>query len=204
MYKTILTAVCLLLVCCVAGLVHADPIIDFEGYTGYTTITNQYSALGVDFDPTSPAVVLQFPHYNYGGYPPHSGTNVVYNANSGTGLIKATAVGPLWSHVSLWYTVNSSSPITADNYGLYIDAYDSSNNLIASSHGGNNYGSNSYLDVSAAGISYVKIHDHGNYFTIDDFSFHQESVPEPGQVVAFLGMGGMGLIGWAWRRRKIA
>src|SRR5947209_3326359 len=79
----------------------ADPItIDFEGYPQGTLITNQYAGLGVNF--SGQTTVLQAPFYNNGGYPPHSGTNVVYSAS--LNYIGAASTSGTWSHVSLWYT----------------------------------------------------------------------------------------------------
>ena len=168
----------------------ADVVIDFEGYPGGTSITNQYA--GVLF---TNAIVLQAPDYNYLNYPAHSGTNVVYSGDSSS--MTAASTSGTWSHVGLWYT----SAIT----GLYLEAYDASNTLLASSFGGTNYGSNSSLDVSASGIAYVIIHDSGNFFTVDDFTYTATTTatPEP-STLAIAGLGGMALVVFARRRRAAA
>lgn len=186
----IIAALALLLVCQTDG--KAAITIDFEGYSGGTNITTQYQGSGVDF---TDAIVLQSPFYNVGGYPPHSGTNVIYSGSSNS--IQADAVGSTWTDVSLYYT----SAIT----GLYLEAYNSSDVLLASSFGGTNYGTNSLLTVSAADISYVKIHDSGNFFTIDDFAFTQTSseVPEPATLTIW-GLGALGCAVAAYRRKKLA
>ena len=175
-----------------ARQVMADVTIDFEGYSQGTYITNQYNAEGVDF---ANAIILSAGQYNDSGYPPHSGANVVYSGASNS--IEADAVGASWSHVSLWYTANTSD-------GLFIDAYDASNNLIDEVHGGQNYGTNSMLSLFAPNISHVIVHDSGNFFTMDDFTFTPSqaptpSVPEPSTLICF---GGMSLLGLAISRRR--
>jgi hypothetical protein len=140
------------------------------------------------------AIVLQAPNYNYTGYPPHSGANVVYSGSSS--FIEADAVGSPWSSVNLWYT-------SAPN-GLFIDAYDSSNTLLTSVHGGINSETSSLLSLSASDISYVKIHDTGNLFTIDDFTFSPTvAAPEP-STLAYAATGVLTLVGFVWRKRRRA
>ena len=68
-------------------------------------------------------------------------------------------------------TANSLSVWTSTYSGLTIDAYDSNNNLIANSGWATNNigtGQMTQLSVSAPNISYILIHDTGNYWLIDD------------------------------------
>lgn len=67
-------------------------------------------------------------------------------------------------------TAESISMLTSTAYGTYLDAYDSSGNLLASSHAGSNIGTGtlSEIAVTASNIAYVIVHDTGNYWLIDD------------------------------------
>jgi hypothetical protein len=70
-----------------------------------------------------------------------------------------------------WGTASYFSVLTSTYSGVAIDAYDSNDNLIASSGWAP---SNTFtytftrLTVEAPGISYILIHDTGNYWLIDD------------------------------------
>jgi hypothetical protein len=67
-------------------------------------------------------------------------------------------------------TAKSVSMLTSTAYGTYLDAYDSSRNLLASNYAGGNIwtGTMSEIKVASSNIAYVIVHDTGNYWLIDD------------------------------------
>lgn len=183
---------------CIAGT------IDFEGmpqdywyYGGQQNFGNYWD--GVYFGPDSTILEKSVYGYNDSGYPPHSGDAVLFSI--ATPYIDAIFETPV-DFFSLWYTVNTST--------FYIDAYDSDDNLISTISGGVNYGSNSYLEMSleSSNIKRLRMHDSGNYFTIDDFTAPFISglpsdavIPEPSTFI-LLGSGLAGLAFAVRRRRK--
>jgi hypothetical protein len=174
-----------------AGLAGADTVITFEGLAEGASVTNQYQADGVVFGPAgSPGVILQFPDYNYVGYPAHSGINVVYSPT--TGLIEADASGANFTSAGAWYSTPDS---------VTLNAYDSSNNLLATSTVGSDYGSSQFFSVSAPNIAYVQFVGDANFYTIDDFTFTTTTVPEP-STMALMGIGAVALVGRRIARRR--
>ena len=149
-------------------------VISFDDQNPSTILTTQYQGQGVTF---SGARVLgldtQSGNLNP-NYPPNSGLNVVYDYLNG--VITATANGADWTQAGGY--------ITGD-VAITLEAYDSSNNLLGSVStpganeigAGTGYDPNIYLSLSFSDISYVKFHDTGNTFTLDDFTF--TTVPEP-------------------------
>ena len=183
----------------VANLGYAGTI-DFEGmpdvyHYGYGNQNFGNYWEGVFFGPDSTVLDKNYPYsyYNYSGYPPHSGDAVLFSIS--TPHIDAIFDNPE-KQISMWYT--SYSDFT-------LDAYDVNDNLIATVTGGSNYATNSLISISTTGydIKRIRMHDSGNYFTIDDFtaefvSGQPSGVPEPMTLLLL----GFGLAGLATLRRK--
>ncbi|MHA1907986.1 MAG: PKD domain-containing protein, partial [Candidatus Thorarchaeota archaeon] len=143
-------------------------VIDFEELEHYQVVGTFYP--GLTF---TDAACLKKPHYNWQPYPPHSGTNVVYQL---TGSIRVDFDITV-SLVGAWFV--SGDPV-------YLEAYDQYDNLIASATITPGYYNYAYAEVAAAGIAYVIFHDSGNMFGFDDLSY----IPEPydeGEIISFEG-----------------
>jgi hypothetical protein len=170
--------------------------VDFEGVptTYYRWYENEnlngyYTGLKFEPDATILDKVIG-DGYDYFDYPPHSGNAVL--VSDSMPYIRVDFVDSTANYVEMWYTTTTTST-------FYLEAYDSSDNLLASSTGQYNKGTNSFISVSADNIAYVKLHDSGNYFTIDDFGYETGAViPAPGAIL--LSGIGIGIVGWLRRR----
>jgi hypothetical protein len=172
-------------------------VLNFEGvpdtylfYGGNTNLGTYYS--GFNFGPDV-TVLDKFRYgYNSSGYPPHSGAAVIFTDYS---KYFDVTFDSLATNVGAWYTTY---------YTLYMAAYDASNNLLASTSGGNNYGYSSWFDVSdpLGRIKYVKIHDSGDYFTVDDFSVKYGAQPGTPELSTLALLACSGLVGVVSRRRR--
>jgi len=174
-------------------------VLNFEGlpstyyfYGGNTNLGNYYS--GVTFGAQATILDRVIYGYNDYGFPPHSGDAVLYTDVDP--IIRADFDSPV-GHVGLWYTIGYDS-------GLWLEAYDSGDNLLASAWGGANLYTTSFLSIDAVGIDYVKLHDFGNSYTIDDFEYDggQEPIPEPASLL-LLGPG-LGVVAFIRHRRRAA
>ncbi len=121
---------------------------------------------GLEFGPH--VVILEQDVYGYHDhlFPPHSPVSVAYTYEwdfIGIAFTEGTV-----NHVGLWYTCQYGT-------GLYLEAYDEGENLIDEVNGPINVGFSNYFEINAPGISYVVVHDSGNYFTIDDLDYTLET-----------------------------
>jgi hypothetical protein len=138
--------------------------------------------------------------YNNSGYPPHSGNAVLFTDTEPAIRVDFTG-GPV-SSVGLWYTT-STNP-------LHLEAYDSTDVLLTSAVGDVNYGTNSWLGVALGSnsIDHVLIHDGGDEYTIDDFTYNSSdssnsSVPEPATILIWSILGAGSWLGMrVWRKPK--
>jgi hypothetical protein len=151
-------------------------VCDFEGlpttyyyFYGMQNIGSYYP--GVNFGPTVYILDRVIGGYNDGGYPPCSGNAVA--VSEGTNYIRAD-FAQVTNHVTTCYTEGAGA-------GLWLEAYDAGGTLLASANGPSNYGSSGVLEVNAAGIAYVLIHNSGDMFVIDDFTFNDHPVPAEGE-----------------------
>ncbi len=132
--------------------------LDYYYFYGSQNIGGYYP--GVTFGNNCYILDAVIGGYNSGSYPPHSWSAVAVSI--GNDQIRADLASPA-SHVDVWYTSGSGS--------FYLDAYNSNGQLIASDNGPENTGATTNLSVDADGIAYVIMHDTGDYFVIDDFTF---------------------------------
>ena len=169
--------------------------IDFEQYSSYTQITNQYSASdNVTF---TNALQLVVPDYDYFDYPPHSGNGVI--TNDPNEQVTMTFTPGMGSYtVSGWYV---------DPSGITVDAYGSHGNLLATVNEAGIIGSDAAFSISggASLISYITIDDNGgspDSLVLDDISFTPAvATPEPGTWL-LLSTALLGVLGFLWRRKS--
>jgi hypothetical protein len=191
----------LLMLSCGSLFLRADPIvIDFEGLNDGDSVTTQFA--GVTF--SDAAVLTAGISLNELEFPPHSGSNVVYDAG-----------GPM--------TIAFAAPILSfGGYFTYaealsLDAFDASSDLVASTSsafdsnlalsGDPGSSPNEFLEVTfATGISSVTITGDpaGGSFVLDDATItpfgSPATVPEPGTSVP-LAVAAIAL-GAVFRRRR--
>jgi hypothetical protein len=151
-------------------------VCDFEGlpttyyyFYGMQNIGNYYA--GVTFGPTVYILDRLIGGYNDQGFPPCSGNAVAVSI--GTDFIRAD-LAQATDHVSICYTEGAGT-------GLWLEAYDAGGTLLTSANGPSNYGASGFLEVNATGIAYVMIHNSGDFFVIDDFTFNDVPTPAQGE-----------------------
>ncbi|MBD3232624.1 MAG: T9SS type A sorting domain-containing protein [candidate division Zixibacteria bacterium] len=115
---------------------------------------------GLNFGSSVTILENQVYGYNDTGYPPHSGHQVAFTADVPTIRVDFDA---LVNHVGVWYTVGSGT--------LYLEGYNSGGGLVDNTSGGENYGTNDYIEVNGANIAYALIHNSADFYTIDDFEY---------------------------------
>ncbi|MCP4632958.1 MAG: PEP-CTERM sorting domain-containing protein [candidate division Zixibacteria bacterium] len=195
MKKVLLALIAIMLM---ATTSHALTVVDFEGlpddfyYMGGSQNLGDYYE-GITFGQEATILDRNIYGYNDSGYPPHSGDAVLFSVS--TPLIRVD-FDDATNHVEMWYTINYTE--------IQLQAFNADGDLIAEATGDDNYTSNDFIEVNTAGfdISYVEIHDSGNYFTIDDFGWEEttgggggDPIPEPTTILllasGLLGMGGI-------------
>jgi len=170
-------------------------LLDFEGipdtywyWGGNTNLGGYYP--GVFFGSDATILEDQVYGYNSGGYPPHSGHAVLFSQPNP--VLRMDFTGGFVNYVEAWYTSNDP---------FYMEAYNSSDLLLASTSGSSNIGGNSLLSLSTPGydIAYVQFHDFGDLYSVDDIAYNP--VPEPGTLM-LLCTGLLGLGAFRFRRKK--
>ena len=144
---------------------------------------------GLNFGPQ--VTVLDQARYGYNStdFPPHTGNAVIWGDYVDQPL-RVDFLGFQSTSVEAWYT---------SLYVVHLNAYDSADNLLASTASPINYpGQVSLISVSAPNIAYVTFYNNGmNYLSLDDLAY--TPVPEP-STVALLALGAGGLV--IGRRRR--
>jgi hypothetical protein len=120
---------------------------------------------GLCFGPHATILEDEIYGYNSDDFPPHSGHAVLFSFTED--YIRVDFDDPV-NHAGVWYTAWST---------FYLEGYDSTGNLLNSTSGPYNSGTNTYLEVNADDIFYVVMHDSGNHFTVDDFDWTSRTLP---------------------------
>src|ERR1017187_1089053 len=189
----------LLLVAGLPGLLDAGTVtLDFEGFPDSTALTNQYP--GLTFSNTT--VITAGVSLNEFEFPPHSGTNVVFDDG---GAISIDFASPILSFSGFFtYTVPLTlAAFDATSAQVASTTSTFSNNLALSGDPGSS--PNEFLQVSfASGISSLTITGDpaGGSFVLDDATYGTGSstVPEPGSLALLLS--GSMIVAILKRRRK--
>ncbi|MBD3168385.1 MAG: PEP-CTERM sorting domain-containing protein [candidate division Zixibacteria bacterium] len=187
----------LLTVFLLVGTSHALTTLDFEGipddyyyYGGNQNLGDYYD--GVSFGTHATVLDRDIYGYNSYGYPPRSGDAVLFTDAFWSGEIRVDFDNNT-NHVELWYS---------SFFDLWLEAYDEHGNLLTYDWGDGIRRGNAFLEVNTADtdIAYVLIHDHGYFYTIDDFGWEEgqgggNPIPEPATVLlmatGLLGIGGI-------------
>jgi hypothetical protein len=174
------TAVAAVVCLVVVGIqaAQAAVVIDFDNQPELTVVSTQYAGLGAAF--SGAQVVSQGPNLNP-NFPPVTAPNVVFDYLDG--VIRVDSVGPDWNSAGGYITGNTSITLTA---------FASDNSVLGSTatSGPNYIGAGSpdiFLSVAAPNISYVTFSDHGNSFTLDNFTFepNARAVPEQASLICW-------------------
>lgn len=165
--------------------------INFEQYSEFTQITNQYDA--ADNVTFANALQLVAPDYDYYDYPPHSGSGVITN-DPNDPLTMTFDAGKGSYYVSGWFSAPD---------GIIVTAYDSSKTVVGTAFTGSTNQSNASFTLGDGTdlISYVTFSatDGADYLTLDDLSF--SPVPEPGMPM-LMGTALLAAFGiFIWRRK---
>lgn len=168
-----------------AGASTSDTVINFDSLGYGVNVTTQFP--GVTF---AGAEALVVPYYNYGMYPPHSGSTVV---DAVGGAITVTLTGTT-SKLGAW--------VTTGGVTMTETCRDSSGNVVGTATQSSNYWSNNLVSVSAAGIHACTFSGRADFLTLDDLTYSTFSLADllaqqdallaranvPAQVIAQLDM----------------
>ena len=159
----------------VAPTVNVDTghLIDFESLVHGQSVGTYYP--GLTF--SSGTYCYEGSNYNIGSYPPHSGSAII--ANTATGEIRVDFDVPV-SMVGAWFCTDTTT--------VYLNAYDSMGNLLASSNVFSGMGYTKFAMVQASGISYVIFEDTANQWGLDDLVYgYGKDTYDEGAPVSFIG-----------------
>jgi hypothetical protein len=162
-------------------------VIDFEGLDDGTAVTSQYDSLGVTFSgATAITAGMSLNEYEF---PPHSGTNVVFDDGGPITITFASAV----NQVGGYFTY--SEPLTIIGYGKSGSILETvtsafSSNLALSGDPGSS--PNEFLQLTSSSGFYsvvIEADPLGSSFTLDDLTFTASPqnlpLPEPATFLLF-------------------
>ena len=161
-------------------------VIDFENLSNLEVVDDQFIDLGVDFNGLAGVLTSPADSLNSNAFPPISGSQVIFDdPNLSSGILRMDAVDYSWLMVGGYVTGATSITLTA--YGADDKVLDT-----VATEGRNFFGSstgllpNIFLSVTSPHISYVTFAGIGNSFTVDNFTFTRQSIPEFTSVFSLL------------------
>ena len=161
-------------------------VIDFENLSNLEVVDDQFLNLGVDFNGLAGVLTSPADSLNSNAFPPVSGSQVIFDDPSlSSGILRIDAVDSAWLMVGGYVTGATSITLTA---------YGANGTILGTSatEGRNFFGAstglspNVFLSVTSPDISYVTFSGIGNSFTVDDFTFTRQSIPEFTSVFSLL------------------
>jgi hypothetical protein len=181
-----LFAIVLILLATQARADTATYTLNFDSFSDSTPLTTQYTSLGITLSEAT--VISAGISLNEFDFPPHSGTNVVFDDGSPITLAFSFPT----SFVGAYFTY--LQPLTVDAYGSGGQLLASSTSAFSANDVSSGNPPNEFLSVSAPDIADVTItaSPTGSSFTMDDLTF-TEQVPEP-ETLALLAIGITGLV----------
>lgn len=177
----------------VPGIVSATTvIIDFEGLSDSTSVTNQFSGLLL----SNATVLTAGISLNEFEFPPHSGSNVVFDDGGPISILFSVPVISFGGYFTYGTQLTLSAQDTFDNpLPLVLSAFANNEGL----SGDLGSSPNEFLEVSyLGGISGLTItgDPSGGSFTLDDATIttpNATSVPEPG-TASLIFLGGLAVL----------